>query len=156
MSFHLIQSPCVLIEIEIECFKQFLPVAEFHEPATWQGAFATLLWQWEEVGADLWSGGWYLWFVLHLILIGIIIFLWKVFGYGVSHVISSYCACLVQERFQVKNPPHTYIQKLRGFLDPAVTRKVRWEMQCYSHHDRLVTGIYSSLFLLHFYRNIIS
>ncbi|XP_034035698.1 formin-like protein 2 isoform X1 [Thalassophryne amazonica] len=28
-----------------------------------------------------------------------------------------------QERFQVKNPPHTYIQKLRGFLDPAVTRK---------------------------------
>uniref|UniRef100_A0AAQ4NQQ0 Formin-like 2b n=1 Tax=Gasterosteus aculeatus aculeatus TaxID=481459 RepID=A0AAQ4NQQ0_GASAC len=29
-----------------------------------------------------------------------------------------------QERFQVKNPPHTYIQKLRGFLDPAVTRKV--------------------------------
>lgn len=32
-------------------------------------------------------------------------------------------ACL-QERFQVKNPPHTYIQKLRSFLDPAVTRKV--------------------------------
>uniref|UniRef100_A0AAX7SZF2 Formin-like 2b n=1 Tax=Astatotilapia calliptera TaxID=8154 RepID=A0AAX7SZF2_ASTCA len=32
-----------------------------------------------------------------------------------------------QERFQVKNPPHTYIQKLRGFLDPAVTRKVRWQ-----------------------------
>uniref|UniRef100_A0A8C5FZU6 Formin-like protein 2 n=1 Tax=Gouania willdenowi TaxID=441366 RepID=A0A8C5FZU6_GOUWI len=30
-----------------------------------------------------------------------------------------------QERFQVKNPPHTYIHKLRGFLDPAVTRKVR-------------------------------
>uniref|UniRef100_A0A8K9UL00 Formin-like 2b n=1 Tax=Oncorhynchus mykiss TaxID=8022 RepID=A0A8K9UL00_ONCMY len=30
-----------------------------------------------------------------------------------------------QERFQVKNPPHTYIQKLRGFLDPAVTRKVK-------------------------------
>eukprot|EP00069_Balaena_mysticetus_P017504 bmy_10692T0 len=28
-----------------------------------------------------------------------------------------------QERFQVKNPPHTYIQKLRGYLDPAVTRK---------------------------------
>ncbi|KAA0713216.1 Formin-like protein 3 [Triplophysa tibetana] len=28
-----------------------------------------------------------------------------------------------QERFQVKNPPHTYIQKLRSFLDPAVTRK---------------------------------
>uniref|UniRef100_A0A3P8VGU7 Formin-like 2b n=1 Tax=Cynoglossus semilaevis TaxID=244447 RepID=A0A3P8VGU7_CYNSE len=28
-----------------------------------------------------------------------------------------------QERFQVKNPPHTYIQKLRGFLDPQVTRK---------------------------------
>lgn len=24
----------------------------------------------------------------------------------------------------MKNPPHTYIQKLRGFLDPAVTRKV--------------------------------
>jgi len=24
----------------------------------------------------------------------------------------------------VKNPPHTYIQKLRSFLDPAVTRKV--------------------------------
>lgn len=29
-----------------------------------------------------------------------------------------------QERFQVKNPPHTYLQKLRGYLDPAVTRKV--------------------------------
>ncbi|XP_052451008.1 formin-like protein 3 isoform X5 [Carassius gibelio] len=28
-----------------------------------------------------------------------------------------------QERFQVKNPPHTYIQKLRGYLDPKVTRK---------------------------------
>uniref|UniRef100_A0A674MVF8 Formin-like 2b n=1 Tax=Takifugu rubripes TaxID=31033 RepID=A0A674MVF8_TAKRU len=28
-----------------------------------------------------------------------------------------------QERFQVKNPPHTYIHKLRGFLDPAVTGK---------------------------------
>uniref|UniRef100_A0A8C5AP49 Formin-like 3 n=1 Tax=Gadus morhua TaxID=8049 RepID=A0A8C5AP49_GADMO len=29
-----------------------------------------------------------------------------------------------QERFQVKNPPHTYIQKLRSYLDPGVTRKV--------------------------------
>uniref|UniRef100_A0A2K5EJA6 Formin like 3 n=1 Tax=Aotus nancymaae TaxID=37293 RepID=A0A2K5EJA6_AOTNA len=28
-----------------------------------------------------------------------------------------------QERFQVKNPPHTYIQKLQSFLDPSVTRK---------------------------------
>uniref|UniRef100_A0A8C7KSH4 Formin-like 2b n=1 Tax=Oncorhynchus kisutch TaxID=8019 RepID=A0A8C7KSH4_ONCKI len=28
-----------------------------------------------------------------------------------------------QERFQVKNPPHTYIQKLRGFLDPAKFRR---------------------------------
>ncbi|XP_051260869.1 formin-like protein 2 isoform X5 [Dicentrarchus labrax] len=28
-----------------------------------------------------------------------------------------------QERFQVKNPPHTYLQKLRSYLDPAVTRK---------------------------------
>ncbi|MBN3294457.1 FMNL3 protein, partial [Polypterus senegalus] len=28
-----------------------------------------------------------------------------------------------QERFQVKNPPHAYIQKLQGFLDPGVTRK---------------------------------
>ncbi|MEQ2268944.1 Formin-like protein 3, partial [Xenotaenia resolanae] len=28
-----------------------------------------------------------------------------------------------QERFQVKNPPHTYIQKLRGYLDPGVTQK---------------------------------
>ncbi|XP_059574817.1 formin-like protein 3 [Alligator mississippiensis] len=28
-----------------------------------------------------------------------------------------------QERFQVKNPPHTYIQKLQSFLDPGVTRK---------------------------------
>lgn len=24
----------------------------------------------------------------------------------------------------MKNPPHTYIQKLRGYLDPGVTRKV--------------------------------
>uniref|UniRef100_A0A3Q1B482 Uncharacterized protein n=1 Tax=Amphiprion ocellaris TaxID=80972 RepID=A0A3Q1B482_AMPOC len=29
-----------------------------------------------------------------------------------------------QERFQVKNPPHTYIQKLRGYLDPGVTREL--------------------------------
>ncbi|KAJ8265673.1 hypothetical protein COCON_G00147720 [Conger conger] len=28
-----------------------------------------------------------------------------------------------QERFQVKNPPHTYIHKLRGYLDQGVTRK---------------------------------
>uniref|UniRef100_A0AAQ4NWA9 Formin like 2 n=1 Tax=Gasterosteus aculeatus aculeatus TaxID=481459 RepID=A0AAQ4NWA9_GASAC len=28
-----------------------------------------------------------------------------------------------QERFQVKNPPHAYLQKLRSYLDPAVTRK---------------------------------
>ncbi|KAM6364762.1 formin-like protein 3 isoform 3-T3 [Pluvialis apricaria] len=28
-----------------------------------------------------------------------------------------------QERFQVKSPPHTYIQKLRSFLEPGVTRK---------------------------------
>ncbi|XP_075758139.1 formin-like protein 3 isoform X2 [Pelodiscus sinensis] len=28
-----------------------------------------------------------------------------------------------QERFQVKNPPHTYIQKLQTFLDPGMTRK---------------------------------
>ncbi|XP_058642815.1 formin-like protein 2 isoform X3 [Onychostoma macrolepis] len=28
-----------------------------------------------------------------------------------------------QERFQVKNPPHTYIHKLQSYLDPAVTRK---------------------------------
>uniref|UniRef100_A0A8D3BXM1 Formin-like 2b n=1 Tax=Scophthalmus maximus TaxID=52904 RepID=A0A8D3BXM1_SCOMX len=34
-----------------------------------------------------------------------------------------------QERFQVKNPPHTYIQKLRGFLDPGVTRKFRRRVQ---------------------------
>ncbi len=24
----------------------------------------------------------------------------------------------------MKNPPHTYIRKLRGYLDPKVTRKV--------------------------------
>ncbi|RXM29502.1 Formin-like protein 3 [Acipenser ruthenus] len=30
---------------------------------------------------------------------------------------------IVLERFQVKNPPHTYILKLKGYLDPAVTRK---------------------------------
>lgn len=34
-----------------------------------------------------------------------------------------FCSFL-QERFQVKNPPHTYLQKLRSYLDPAVTRKV--------------------------------
>uniref|UniRef100_A0A672S318 Formin like 2 n=1 Tax=Sinocyclocheilus grahami TaxID=75366 RepID=A0A672S318_SINGR len=28
-----------------------------------------------------------------------------------------------QERFQVKNPPHTYIHKVQSYLDPAVTRK---------------------------------
>lgn len=36
---------------------------------------------------------------------------------------SSFKSC-PQERFQVKNPPHTYLQKLRSYLDPAVTRKV--------------------------------
>uniref|UniRef100_A0A8C1A951 Formin-like 2a n=1 Tax=Cyprinus carpio carpio TaxID=630221 RepID=A0A8C1A951_CYPCA len=35
-----------------------------------------------------------------------------------------------QERFQVKNPPHTYIHKLQGYLDPAVTRKHMLEMEC--------------------------
>lgn len=35
------------------------------------------------------------------------------------------CVFVMQERFQVKNPPHTYIHKLRGFLDPAVTGKVK-------------------------------
>lgn len=33
--------------------------------------------------------------------------------------------CPPQERFQVKSPPHAYIQKLRSFLEPGVTRKVR-------------------------------
>ncbi|KAL8183312.1 UNVERIFIED_CONTAM: Formin-like protein 2 [Gekko kuhli] len=33
------------------------------------------------------------------------------------------CQRREHERFQVKNPPHTYIQKLKGYLDPAVTRK---------------------------------
>lgn len=33
--------------------------------------------------------------------------------------------CPRQERFQVKSPPHAYIQKLRSFLEPGVTRKVR-------------------------------
>lgn len=27
----------------------------------------------------------------------------------------------------MKNPPHTYIQKLQSFLDPSVTRKVKCE-----------------------------
>lgn len=39
--------------------------------------------------------------------------------------------CLMQERFQVKNPPHTYIHKLRGFLDPAVTGKVKGQKKKY-------------------------
>lgn len=49
----------------------------------------------------------------------------------------------LQERFQVKNPPHTYIQKLRGYLDPGVTRKVQ---KLYSRtrliyaHQSLLTG----------------
>lgn len=37
---------------------------------------------------------------------------------------NAYSVVCFQERFQVKNPPHTYIQKLRGYLDPGVTRKV--------------------------------
>uniref|UniRef100_A0A803TH33 Formin like 3 n=1 Tax=Anolis carolinensis TaxID=28377 RepID=A0A803TH33_ANOCA len=36
-----------------------------------------------------------------------------------------------QERFQVKNPPHTYIQKLKSFLDPGVTRKVSPRESCF-------------------------
>uniref|UniRef100_A0A4W4FQ31 Formin-like 2a n=1 Tax=Electrophorus electricus TaxID=8005 RepID=A0A4W4FQ31_ELEEL len=49
-----------------------------------------------------------------------------------QHLISTVCnlltltACLVflsQERFQVKNPPHTYILKVKSYLDPAVPRK---------------------------------
>lgn len=40
----------------------------------------------------------------------------------------------LQERFQVKNPPHTYIQKLRGYLDPGVTRKVgQWPFKYNVH-----------------------
>uniref|UniRef100_A0A8V1AAE0 Formin-like protein 3 n=1 Tax=Gallus gallus TaxID=9031 RepID=A0A8V1AAE0_CHICK len=34
-----------------------------------------------------------------------------------------------QERFQVKSPPHAYIQKLQSFLDPGVTRKFRRRVQ---------------------------
>ncbi|KAM9617093.1 formin-like protein 3 isoform 4-T4 [Morphnus guianensis] len=34
-----------------------------------------------------------------------------------------------QERFQVKSPPHAYIQKLRSFLEPGVTRKFRRRVQ---------------------------
>lgn len=32
--------------------------SEFNEPASWQSATVTFLRQREEVGADLWSGGW--------------------------------------------------------------------------------------------------
>uniref|UniRef100_A0A8V0Y0E6 Formin like 2 n=1 Tax=Gallus gallus TaxID=9031 RepID=A0A8V0Y0E6_CHICK len=42
-----------------------------------------------------------------------------------------------QERFQVKNPPHTYIQKLKGYLDPAVTRK-RKPIENLSDEDRFM------------------
>lgn len=41
-----------------------------------------------------------------------------------SLILFSFPFFLWQERFQVKNPPHTYLQKLRSYLDPAVTRKV--------------------------------
>lgn len=39
------------------------------------------------------------------------------------------CVFPFQERFQVKNPPHTYIQKLQSFLDPNVTRKVKYKAE---------------------------
>uniref|UniRef100_A0A674KG31 Formin like 3 n=1 Tax=Terrapene triunguis TaxID=2587831 RepID=A0A674KG31_9SAUR len=41
-----------------------------------------------------------------------------------------------QERFQVKNPPHTYIQKLQTFLDPGMTRKVRGSFSNLGHRFR--------------------
>uniref|UniRef100_A0A4W4FRI1 Formin-like 2a n=1 Tax=Electrophorus electricus TaxID=8005 RepID=A0A4W4FRI1_ELEEL len=41
-----------------------------------------------------------------------------------------------QERFQVKNPPHTYILKVKSYLDPAVPRKV--SPDCFSKFRRRV------------------
>lgn len=58
--------------------------------------------------------------------------------------------CYLQERFQVKNPPHTYIQKLKGYLDPAVTRKVSG---VYFHfllplpHERAESSVLEETFL---------
>lgn len=50
------------------------------------------------------------------------------FPFPLAHLIPLFFFVVVvnslQERFQVKNPPHTYLQKLRSYLDPAVTRKV--------------------------------
>lgn len=56
----------------------------------------------------------------------------------------------LQERFQVKNPPHTYIQKLRGYLDPGVTRKVgqyKWSIRYDVHLKEKSTDLHIKMCL---------
>lgn len=58
-----------------------------------------------------------------LALYPVIFFLSSGFPFPFAHLTVLF-SFFQQERFQVKNPPHTYLQKLRSYLDPAVTRKV--------------------------------
>ncbi len=45
------------VHCKLPALKMSHCVSEFNEPASWQGASSAFLWQREEVGADLWSGG---------------------------------------------------------------------------------------------------
>lgn len=104
---------------------------EFYEPASRQSPAPQTVRQREEVGPDLRPGA-----VISdqtsthnahtpaIVAEQSIEVLFKVqYGQVYTHS-NAYSVLCLQERFQVKNPPHTYIQKLRGYLDPGVTRKV--------------------------------
>lgn len=118
--------------------------SEFYEPASRQSPAPQTVRQWEEVGSDLRPGA----------FINSYSYTTKPAFTMYTHLPSSYYSCrttivssanthnnarsvvYLQERFQVKNPPHTYIQKLRGYLDPGVTRKVgqcKWPVECSVH-----------------------
>lgn len=49
----------------------------------------------------------------------------------------SFSGSVSQERFQVKNPPHTYIEKLRGYLASGVAGKVRFGCVIFTWWDWL-------------------
>lgn len=95
-------------------YRMFICFSEFYESASRQSSAPQAVRQREEVGSYMRSGK----------------FTSTLFHKPATEVAlsaensHSHALLCFQERFQVKNPPHTYIQKLRGYLDPGVTRKV--------------------------------
>lgn len=99
-------------------FPSFL---EFYEPASRQSSAPQAVRQREEVGPDLWPGA----FInSYSQMTNTCSFYTNALTSACKINYNAYSGVRLQERFQVKNPPHTYIQKLRGYLDPGVTRKV--------------------------------